>query len=221
MSSNGSSVSPSIATAVQVTVSGTGLAHCLPGETIARDLLNELNQPAVPVACGPEEPLGGGTAFPAEWRAGSDDRYGLTLAQVPGGPQGDAVAMLLQALHDSPAPVTVLALGPLTNPAAALRADARVAGRIAQIIIMGGALDVPGNGTPQGGPAPAEWNFLADPTAAAEVLASGIPITLVPLDATNDVPLSRVYEIRLPFAWAMSTLTPCAARSGLIRWVIG
>lgn len=180
-----------------ITVAGTGLVHCLPGETNARDLLNELNEPAVPVACGPEEPLAGGTEFPAEWRSGADDRYGVTLAQLPGEPAGDAAATLAEVLIRSPEPVTILALGPLTNIASALRADGRVAGRIARLVIMGGALDVPGNATPQGGPAPAEWNFAADPTAAAEVLASGIPITLVPLDATNDVPLSPAFVERL------------------------
>lgn len=180
-----------------ITVSGTGLVHCLAGETNVRDLLNELNQPAVPVACGPDEPLDGGTPFPAAWRASSDDRYGVALAQVAGEPQGDAVATLIRVLRDSPEPVTLLTLGPQTNLASALRTDGRVAGQVARNVAMGGALDVPGNGTPEGGPAPAEWNFLADPVAAAEVIASGIPTTLIPLDATNDVPLTRDFVDRL------------------------
>lgn len=180
-----------------ITVAGTGLVHCLPGETNARDLLNELNRPAVPVACGPEEPLAGGKEFPAEWRTAADDRHGLNLARVSSGPQGDAVTTLIAVLVESPEPVTMLTLGPQTNLAAALHADGRVAGQVARIVAMGGALDVSGNATPEGGPAPAEWNFAADPTAAAEVLASGIPITLVPLDATNDVPLTQAFVDRL------------------------
>jgi hypothetical protein len=52
---------------------------------------------------------------------------------------------------------------------------------------------VDGNATVDGSPAPAEWNFAADPTAADAIFASGIPITLVPLDATNDVKITRAF----------------------------
>jgi hypothetical protein len=116
---------------------------------------------------------------------------------VPGEPTAGAVQTLIEVLARSPEPVTILALGPLTNVAAALQADGRVASRIARLVVMGGAVDVPGNGTPQGGPAAAEWNFVADPTAAAIVLAAGIPTTLVPLDATNDVPLTQQFADQL------------------------
>jgi inosine-uridine nucleoside N-ribohydrolase len=54
---------------------------------------------------------------------------------------------------------------------------------------MGGAIAAPGNvpGTS------AEWNFYIDPTAAATVVGSGAPVTLIPLDATRDVPLDRSF----------------------------
>jgi hypothetical protein len=56
---------------------------------------------------------------------------------------------------------------------------------------MGGAVDVPGNVSGEGsGPATAEWNMYVDPTAAAEVLASGAPVVLVGLDATNQAPIT-------------------------------
>jgi inosine-uridine nucleoside N-ribohydrolase len=54
---------------------------------------------------------------------------------------------------------------------------------------MGGALAVPGN-APGGR---AEWNLAADPAAASAVLGSGAPITLVPLDATQQVPIARSF----------------------------
>ncbi len=62
---------------------------------------------------------------------------------------------------------------------------------------MGGAIDVTGNVATDpagmGTPGPAEWNVYADPAAADAVFRSGIPITLVPLDATNDVPVDAAF----------------------------
>jgi hypothetical protein len=55
---------------------------------------------------------------------------------------------------------------------------------------MGGNVDAPGNV----GAADAEWNFWIDVPAAARVLGSGVPITLVPLDATNDVPVPSLWQ---------------------------
>lgn len=58
---------------------------------------------------------------------------------------------------------------------------------------MGGVVDVPGNvGASHGGidNMAADWNIYVDPRAAAIVLQSGVPITLVPLDATNHVPVT-------------------------------
>ncbi len=180
-----------------VTVTGTGIAHCGPGARNVRNLLNELQAPAVPTACGSEEPVAGGKVFPEEWRTGADGLWGLKVAGVPGTPKGTAVDLLAEVIGGSDRPVTVLATGPLTNLAQALAADPKLADGIARIVIMGGAVDVDGNATVDGSPAPAEWNFAADPAAADAVFASGIPITLVPLDATNDVKITRTFADRL------------------------
>jgi purine nucleosidase/pyrimidine-specific ribonucleoside hydrolase len=82
--------------------------------------------------------------------------------------------------------LTLIALGPLTNVARALAADPAALGRIGRLVIMGGAVRVPGNVTPA-----AEFNMHVDPEAAARVFAAGLPIDLVPLDATHQVILSR------------------------------
>jgi inosine-uridine nucleoside N-ribohydrolase len=67
------------------------------------------------------------------------------------------------------------------------------------ITIMGGAVHVPGNVGPssQIENDVAEWNIFIDPQAAALVFKSGAPLTLIPLDATNHVPLSIEFYNRL------------------------
>jgi inosine-uridine nucleoside N-ribohydrolase len=82
--------------------------------------------------------------------------------------------------------LTIVALGPLTNVAAALALDARRLARAARIVVMGGAIAVPGNVTPV-----AEFNIHVDPEAAARVLSSGLPIELIPLDVTRQVVLAE------------------------------
>lgn len=170
-----------------VTVSGTGLTRCPPGARNALDLLALAHRSDVPVACGLAEPLAGFDQFPAEWRGGADALFGLLLPPSARAPDGRGAVELLRAtLETSPTPVTLLALGPLTDVAALLRAHPAVAPRIARVVVMGGAVHVPGN--VGAGHESVEFNLWIDPLAASEVLASGIPITLVPLDATNDVP---------------------------------
>ena len=81
-------------------------------------------------------------------------------------------------------PVTVLCLGPLSNIALIFKKKS-VRRAIGQLVIMGGAVNVPGIVPPRN---IAEYNFRLDPVSAREVLESGIPITLIPIDATNQVP---------------------------------
>ena len=87
---------------------------------------------------------------------------------------------LLDLLRAAPPDgVTICALGPLTNIAMALRIGPELAERIASIVVMGGAMAL-GNITPA-----AEYNFYADPHAAAVVLNAGRPVTLLGLHATH------------------------------------
>jgi purine nucleosidase len=78
--------------------------------------------------------------------------------------------------------ITVCALGPLTNIAMALVKAPEIAGKIGKLVVMGGACFDLGNVTPA-----AEFNIYVDPEAAAIVLASGIPIAIIPLDVTHQV----------------------------------
>ncbi len=97
----------------------------------------------------------------------------------------DAVACLLDRVRSSPGELTWIALGPLTNLAHALRRDAHAVQRLTEVVIMGGAVTVPGNVT-----AVAEFNIYVDPEAAQVVFASGLPITLIGLDVTERVRLT-------------------------------
>lgn len=99
-----------------------------------------------------------------------------------------------------PGKVTVITLGPLTNLAEALQSAPELKDMIEMVYIMGGAVDVPGNVGISGAGIDnslAEWNIYVDPHAAAIVLQSGVPVTLVPLDATNHAPVTPNFVERL------------------------
>lgn len=94
--------------------------------------------------------------------------------------------MILSAAKEYGDRLNIIALGPLTNLATAIQKDAATMKQIGRIIIMGGAVTVPGNIT-----AAAEFNFFVDPHAAQIVMESGIPLTLVGLDVAMKAPLTR------------------------------
>ena len=174
-----------------IAVDGTGEVHCGPGIANARRLLDAFGRSDVLVGCGRETPGPGGRTFPDEWRQGVDAMLGLNLPPASKATaDGDAVTLISSAAS-GPGPLTIVALGPWTNIADALAADPTLASRIA-IHAMAGTVDAPGN-IDYGGTSPqdgVEWNLGVDPAANAAVLASGVPIALVPLDATDDVPVS-------------------------------
>ncbi len=95
---------------------------------------------------------------------------------------GAAVDMLVDEVGGSAEPVTVIALGPLTNIAAAINRDPAAMRRASSLVVMGGSVYAGGNVTPH-----AEFNFYVDPEAADLVLAAGLPLTLVPLDVTHQL----------------------------------
>jgi len=93
---------------------------------------------------------------------------------------------IVHQLAVTPGPITIIALGPLTNIAAAIEKDKERMATAKRIVLMGGAIGVPGNVTPV-----AEFNIYVDPHAAGIVFNSGIPLTVVGLDVTSQVKLTR------------------------------
>ena len=176
-----------------ITVEGTGVAHGPAGARNVLRLLRALGiQPAIPVGYGPPTPLVGGQPFPPAWRNTADGLYNLNLPAWPGPqPSESAVRLLIDTISRSARPVELITLGPFTNIALALQADPGIAHKIAMIYSMAGAVRVAGNETTY---SRAEWNVYADAAAASRVLRSGIPMTFVPLDASNDVPITTSFQ---------------------------
>ena len=117
----------------------------------------------------------------------ADGRLVYPVPEPPVSPEGiDGPDLILEMAERFAGELVVVALGPLTNLAVALERDRRRLARVARVVIMGGAIAEPGNVTPS-----AEFNIHVDPEAAAAVFRSGLPLELVPLDATHQVMLRR------------------------------
>lgn len=172
-----------------VTLAGTGESHCDTGVSNTTALLAIGGMGPLPVACGPEQPVGPGHEWPPAWRVASDQLVGLSLPATDTPRSEDAVDLLARLAAEAPEPITIVALGPLTNLALALKRHPQFADDVSMIYTMGGAFDVDGN-APGGH---AEWNYYIDPTSVDVVLRSGIAITMVPLDATDRVPMTEAW----------------------------
>ena len=124
------------------------------------------------------------------------DRAGRPLFPAPAPlipDDEDAARAIVAKAREHGERLAIVALGPLTNLARTLDVDAAAMRRVGRLIVMGGAIETPGNVT-----AAAEFNFHVDPVAADRVLTSGMRITLVPLDVTR--------RVRLPWSLVSNAL---------------
>lgn len=176
-----------------ITIAGTGEAHCEGGIRSALGLLELSGKAGVPVTCGSETPLVGDHQFPEPLRTAADRAFWLDLPESTQQPDPrSAPQLIVDLVSESDEPVSIIAVGPLTNLAQALQLDAQVMSAVESIWIRGGAIRTSGNvrlGETEAQPV-AEWNIFIDPAAANLVLKSGILIYLVPLDATEYVPVT-------------------------------
>jgi inosine-uridine nucleoside N-ribohydrolase len=143
------------------------------------------------VASGAEGPLSGELVVAADAH-GETGLDGVDLSPASTEPVREHAKDFLAARLDaSERPVTLIALGPLTNVALLLEAHPEATRRIERIVLMGGAIHE-GNQTPS-----AEFNIWIDPEAAARVFESGLDVTMVGLDVTNKAVLTAADADRI------------------------
>ena len=99
----------------------------------------------------------------------------------------DAVDFIIDTIHQFPHEVTILEIAPPTNLGLAIRKDPTIIPLIKQIVTMAGQIFVPGNAYLD----KAEFNWWFDPAATQIVLRAAVPHFVIPLDCTNNVPLTQ------------------------------
>ncbi|CAL9132386.1 unnamed protein product [Musa acuminata var. zebrina] len=139
--------------------------------------------PQVPVAEGSHEPLKGEEPSIADFIHGSDG-LGNIFLPPPVGEKMDknASEFLVEMVSQYPGDVIILALGPLTNLALAIKRDPCFTSNVKKIVILGGAFFTAGNVNPA-----AEANIYGDPEAADIVFTCGADITVVGINITTQV----------------------------------
>jgi purine nucleosidase len=145
----------------------------------ARYVLELLGRAGIPVYSGAARPLT--RALETSIVHGE---HTLGNIHPPNAPSltGDAVEKILEVVEGSHGEITLVALGPLTNVAHAIRQNSQVMGKVKEIVIMGGAVKAPGNKNRV-----AEFNIFVDPEAADIVFRFPVAKTIVPLDACNKI----------------------------------
>ena len=172
-----------------------GAVTCVAGrdsvEVVAHNTLRVLQlagATGVPVASGASKPLmyraGTGKILgqKSPWNRLSGAVEELMPAAARGVEKRHGVDLMLSLVDRNAGDVDLVTLGPLTNIALCLAMDDHFAEKVSRVVMMAGAVFVPGNSAPV-----AETNVYADPEAARIVFQSGLPITLVGLDVTTKV----------------------------------
>lgn len=167
----------------EVRLVGIGSVHGnIDAATAARNTLDllALAGAEVPVALGAQGPRTGEYAGGAPHVHGEDGIGGVTLPPSGGSVVAETAArMLVRLAAEHAGELEVLAVGPLTNLAAALDLDPELPAKISRVVVMGGAAQTSGNVS-----AASEANIHNDPEAAAIVVGAPWEVVLVPLDVT-------------------------------------
>ncbi len=182
-------------------------------------VLDVLGADHIPVVSGADRPL----VAPARSAAVVHGVDGLGAPGLPAPrrpPAGDdAVAFLRRELAAATEPVTIIALGPLTNIALLLCAAPELKPRIRRIALMGGAVEI-GNATPV-----AEFNIYHDPEAADVVFRAGVPLFMYGLDVFRRVnfhmdEVDRWFGTRASLEARPYPDTPAALAAHLLHFLV-
>jgi len=138
----------------------------------------------VPVGIGSSKPIEGKFNYAYEFHG--ENGLGIDLTEYHSEKSGLPANEILSSISTDNNKIDILALGPLTNIALALKNDLQFSKSVNRITIMGGAVNSKGNITPF-----AEFNIYNDPIAADYIFGCEIPVTLIPLNITEKVYVSR------------------------------
>ncbi len=175
----------------ELTIEGLSVVHgncSLEQATVnALSILELAGATHIPIAVGCELPLVQPSLLAPETHG--DTGLGYANLPEPGikPTLQHGIDFLIEKILASPGEITLVAIGPLTNVALAIRQEPRIVEAVKELIIMGGAIRYEGNTT-----ALAEFNTYVDPHAAHIVYHAGIPTTLVPLDVTYQCILTLI-----------------------------
>jgi inosine-uridine nucleoside N-ribohydrolase len=121
----------------------------------------------------------------AKWKAEQDERMAGLGHLVQQRTAHDAAGFLLDRVREHPGEITLIAIGPLNNIEAAIKQDPVTFKKLKRVVMMGGSIyrgydDAKGQRPPD-----AEWNISRDPAGLRALLASGVPVFMMPLDSTQ------------------------------------
>lgn len=182
-----------------ICTTGTGMVHWQYSAPNILGLVQLAGHPNVPVSYGAKISLSDYTEFPEHWRRGVDDVFNIKLPKNKNPPSSlTSAELMVKLIQENPQKVTILELAPFTNIALAFQKAPAIKDNIERIVFSGGAVNVPGNvvGKIHGySNNCAEYNVLVDAKAAELVFESGVPITMCPLDATEEAPIGeKIFE---------------------------
>lgn len=169
----------------------------------ARRIVEVAGRHDIRVSAGAEAPLE--RKLVTATSHGSNGLGGIEFPVPTLQPVNEPATDIIQSIASaSPGEVSIIAIGPLTNVASALRRHPGLAKQIREIVLMGGSLSG-GNMTPA-----AEFNMYVDPEAASVVFGSGVPLTMVGLDVTRKCILTQEHVKALTAG--TSAISKAAAR---------